>query len=396
MTAKATIWVSVFVSLPVLAAGIFLCMSRPKPVIVKTMPSDILPTEDPRDARSALSVSGWLPYWKKVDGIASLEGKMNLFSEINPFAFDVAPDGSLIDTMHISDAPWTMFREEAEKENVDVIPTILWTDASSMHRVFTDPALLMRHVDAIASMLERNGFSGVDIDYEGKDVADRDAFTGFLSALHVRLSGAGKTVSCTIEARTADAPPAGWGGTRAMAYANDFSALNDSCDTVRVMAYDEVFQVRGDHRSFESADTVPAAPNADIVWVESVMRYALRYIAPEKLMLGVPTYGWEFKLTELAKGYHYERVRSLDYPDAIAEAKVAGVTPMRTSGGELSFMYAAPDGNHLVTFDDAESVRKKITLAKNLHLKGVSLFKLDGGTDLELFSVIGKEVGRGN
>ena len=284
--------------------------------------------------------------------------------------------------------------ETVQGGHTAVLPTILFSDAAAMHRTFTDPVLLARHVEWVAAMLDRDGFPGVDIDYEGKDAADKDAFSSFLTALHERLASAKKTVSCTVEARTEDAPPLGWSGTRAMAYANDYAVLDRECDEVRIMAYDEVFQVRGEHQVFETSDAVIAAPNADIVWTESVMRYALRSIAPEKLMIGVPTYGWEFRVSKTGDGYRYERVRSIDYPEAMAEAEAAGVKPERTEGGELSFIYHVKDGEHVVTFEDAESVRQKIELAKRLGLRGVSLFKLDGGTDPELFSVIAKEVGR--
>lgn len=334
-------------------------------------------------------ITGWLPYWKKNEGAASLTGRIKLFNEINLFAFSVDAQGKLVDTAKSAETPWPELRATAAKENVAIIPTILWGDASAMHRTFADQQLLSRHIEAIAKMLEAQKFAGVDIDYEGKDIADRDNFTAFLEALHRKLSPLGKTVSCTVEARFEDAPPAGFLGTRAMSWANDFLALNNFCDNVRIMAYDEVFQV---HRAntFEDSNETPFAPNADIKWVENVMRYALGNIAPEKLILGIPTYGWEFKLTKLAQGYRYMRVKSVSYPEALQEAKTAGVTPVRDAGGELSFVYKAADGEHIVTFSDAEAVRQKIGLAQELGIRGVSLFKIDGLNDPQLFPMLEK------
>jgi spore germination protein YaaH len=335
-------------------------------------------------------VAGWLPYWRKEEGAASLNGKINLFSEINPFDFGVTPDGNIIDTPRIANSPWPKLRAEAKKANVNIIPTILWGDAEAMHRTFTNPKLLAHHVDAIDAMLQQDDFSGVDIDYEGKDVADRDNFSLFLKTLHEKINPSEKTISCTVEARTQDSPPVGWGGTRAMSYANDFSALNNFCDSVRLMAYDESFQVHGEHQIFEDKNETPLAPNADNQWVEEVMRYALHFFPPEKIVVGIPTYGWEFKLTKLAEGYRYTRVKSINYPDAINEAKKAGVEPKRNAGGEMNFIYQTSDGQHIVTFSDAESIRKKIEIAKKLNLKGISLFKIDGLSDPQLFSVLEK------
>jgi spore germination protein YaaH len=173
-----------------------------------------------------------------------------------------------------------------------------------------------------------------------------------------------------------------------MSYANDFSALNYYCDTVRVMAYDETIQTHGFLKRFDDPSETLAAPNADNQWAELVIQYALRFIPPEKLILGIPTYGWEFQFTKIAQGYHYKRVQSVSYPKAMEEAKNAGAVPERDGGGELSFTYTDASGSDIVTFSDAEAIREKIDLAKKYNLKGVSLFKLDGETDPNLFSVL--------
>jgi spore germination protein len=335
-------------------------------------------------------ISGWLPYWRKTEGVESLLGKIDLFNEIHPFAFGVNPNGSLKDTLKIESAPWVKLREEVKKANVSIVPTILWGDAQAMHSIFADNNLLDRHVEAVADFLRKNNFPGVDIDYEGKDVADRDLFSIFLQKLHSGLNLAGKSLNCTVEARTQDVPPSGWAGTRAMAFANDYSVLNQSCDSVTVMAYDESFQVNGIKTSFENISEKPSAPNADNQWVEQVINYALRFIVPEKLILGVPTYGWEFELTKLPAGYRYTRVQSVSYPKAMVEARSAGVTPTRNAGGELNFVYKASDGEHIVTFADAETVKQKMDLAKKLNLKGICLFKLDGLVDPQVYSMLGE------
>ena len=340
-------------------------------------------------------VSGWLPYWAKDGGASSLSGNLNLFSEVDIFAWSVNSDGSLKDTAQSQSSPWLKLEDSAKNQNVSVVPTILWGDAQAMHKVFSNDALMNNHIDAIANLLAQNNFLGVDIDYEGKDIADRDNFSAFLKALHAKLAPLGKSLNCTVEARTQDEPPAGFAGTRAMSWANDYSALNEDCDTVRVMAYDQVFQ-QYRAKSFASDSLTPYAPNADINWVTDVVNYALKYISPDKLVLGIPTYGWEFLINKTSDGYEYSQLKSISYPDAMAEARAAGVVPKRNVGGELDFTFRAPNSNgqHLVTFSDAEAVRQKIQLAQNLHLKGVSLFKIDGLNDPMLFSELKMALGK--
>ncbi|MFZ2187948.1 MAG: glycosyl hydrolase family 18 protein [Candidatus Moraniibacteriota bacterium] len=382
------------------AASTFFYLNRKKGnVVLLINPQSANTIEDAKEKEPAEAVfkeepffiSGWLPYWSKKAGADSLSQNLTLFSEINPFAYGVNPDGTLQDTAHINAEPWPSLRTAAQKENIAIIPTIIWADAKAMHETFSDQQKLKKHTENIATMLTQNNFPGVDIDYEGKDVADRELFTDFLEALHQKLAPLGKAVSCTIEARIQDNPPSDWAGTRAMSFANDYSTLNQFCDSVRIMTYDQVFQMGGGKKIFDDPNETPTAPNADIYWVEKVLRYTLQYIPPKKLVMGVPTYGWEFSITKTNSGYHYERVRSVTYPQAMEEKTRNNALLERTAGGEPFFVYTAPDGKHLVTFSDAKSIKQKIELAKNLSLKGVSLFKLDGQTDPALFSEIKAE-----
>ncbi|HEX8974581.1 MAG TPA: glycosyl hydrolase family 18 protein [Patescibacteria group bacterium] len=338
--------------------------------------------------QSHLYVTAWLPYWSKTEGAAALENNFSLFDEINPFALGVNPDGSLSDNLKLSQAPWPQLEENAVKNKIAIMPTILWGDAKAMHKVFSNQRLLDSHINAIVAFLRQHDFSGVDIDYEGKDVTDRDNFSNFLRVLHGKLKAENKTLSCTVEARTQDDVPTGWSGTRAMAWTNDFKTLNNECDSVRIMAYDQVFQQYGTKSVFENQEAQPYAPNADSRWVEDVVKYALKYISPTKLVLGIPTYGWEFQVEKTASGFRYTRFQSVSYPKAIQEAQNAGVEREHTKGGEMSFVYKAPDGQHIVTFSDSEAVKEKINLAKKYHLEGISLFKLDGQGDPSIFSVL--------
>jgi spore germination protein YaaH len=332
-------------------------------------------------------ISAWLPYWEKTNGANLFQKNANLFQEINPFAFGVNPDGTIKDTLKIENAPWPELENKAKESQIKIIPTILWADAELMHKIFLNQKLEDRHIEAIVEMLKKNNFSGVDIDYEGKNISDKDLFTNFLKNLSAKLKIENKNLSCTIEARTQDNIPLGMSGTRAMSFANDFNALNTFCDTVHLMAYDEVFQI---HRSntFENATTTPSAPNADNQWVEAIIEYALKFISPEKIVLGVPTYGWKFQYKKSSNGYRYMRIKSVNYLEAIETAHEENTTPIRNSGGELSFTYANSGKNYIITFSDAGSVQEKIKLAKKFKLKGINLFKLDGLFDSQIFTVL--------
>lgn len=334
-----------------------------------------------------LFVSGWIPYWAKSEGAASLDGNLQAFEEINPFAFEVDNSGNLIDKVGIEKSPWPELFKKAKEKKVRIVPTILWGDAKAMHEIFSNPAALEKHIKNIASMLQKNDFPGVDIDYEGKDVADRENFSAFLKEMHEALAPQNKTMSCTVEARTRDAVPDDFTGIRAMSFANDPEALDDYCDSVRIMAYDQAFQIYRE-KEFDMKGATPQIWNADNRWVEEVMDYFLKYIPSEKLSLGVATYGWEFGVKKTPDGYRYSKTRSVTYPQAIETAKENGKTPTRTAGGELSFTYGRAGNEHIVVFEDAASISDKVDIAKKLGLREISLFKIDGETDPEMFGAL--------
>jgi spore germination protein YaaH len=364
-----------------------LTLSTNNPLPVSRNQAPPTKTVSPKNTNNVFVVSGWVPYWAKMAGVPSVDNNLDHFSEIYPFAYGVASDGSLIDKMQINVAPWPELFSQVRRKNIKIIPTILWTDAAAMHQTFASSNLAEKNITAIANMLTENNFAGVDIDYEGKNIADRDNFSLFLKSLHEKLQPLGKTVECAAEARTENQPPAGFAGTRAMSWANDFSALDKYCDTVQLMAYDQILQTER-ATTFDLAGQEPNAPNAGADWVKNVIEYSLRYISPQKLMLGIPTYGWEFKIAKTDGGWRYTEFKSLDYSQALAEAEAAHVTPERTGGGELNFTFQAADGEHLVTFEDAQSISGKINLAKNFHLAGVSFFKLDGGLPAGFYQAI--------
>ncbi len=109
-------------------------------------------------------------------------------------------------------------------------------------------------------------------------------------------------------------------------------------------------------------------------------------------------------------GYRYDLLRSFDQEYALYVARIFGATPYRTGGGELTFTYvptstpavlgvpnsanavgpvvAAVEPFNILTWDDAASVAQKIALAKQLGIRGVSLFKLDGGEDPALWNLL--------
>jgi spore germination protein len=332
----------------------------------------------------AFSYGGWIPYWNRTLGTNDVVTRFNIkpFAEIDPFSYEVKQDGTLIDKIKLADAPWPDFLAQARKMKMKIVPSVALFDADQIHYLVSNTKRRQAHEDIIANMVIANNFDGVDIDYEQKDSADKGYFSTFIYGLYLRLHPKGKILSCTIEPRT---PLASlyeeWQEVpKTVDRSNDLAKLNKYCDEIKVMAYDQGFvdkklnKAKGSDRFY--------APVADPDWVKKVLQETLKEVSAKKLVLGIPTYGYEYEVILGGEKPIYKRVRSIGYQDAMALASSTNAILTRNSAGELSFTYnIIGNSARLVWFSDAQSAADKIKLAKNMGLRGVFFFKFDGELD---------------
>ncbi len=351
---------------------------------------------------ATLSYAVWIPYWRKEAGVAEVLANLKTVQEISPFSYEVRPDGTLIDKLKIGQDPWPDFFAVATSGKVKIIPTIAWIDGDAILRTLASTTARNRHIAEIADVVRANGFAGIDIDYENKKAETRPHFSKFLKELSAKLRKDKKILSCSIESRTPISSrfivvP------KDLKYANDFSIIGKYCDEVRILAYDQgtidlkLNKQKGGSKFY--------APVADIDWTKKVIQEALQSISAKKIMLGVPTFGYEYEITPRRNGgWNYKRIRSVSYHQAIEIATSASTTPARNSAGEMSFIYqiaatSTPlmatsstlltiNTTRLVWFPDAGSTQAKIKLAKQFKLRGVAIFKTDGESDPLMWGIL--------
>ncbi len=359
-------------------------------------------------AGSAFYYTGWLPFWKKESGASDAALHLAALREISPFSYEVNRNGTLRDTFQIGDGIWAQWFSIARSLHTKIIPTVAWFDGSRIHALLSNGSRRRVHEDVIAKMVRTNGFDGVDIDYEAKFAKTSPYFSLFIEGLALRLHPYKKILSCTIESRT---PLESLYETipDTIDRANDYAVLNTYCDEVRVMAYDQGTLDRRLDAAKGNGNFY--APVADPDWVEKVIGETLQGINKKKVLLGIPTYGYEYEVSWDSGATTYRRVKALNYFAALDLAEVVGATPARGNSGELNFTYttstffevypilrsyvsstmsqifSASTSNstttvtRFVSFTDAEAVRQKIELAKKYGLAGVAFFKFDGEAD---------------
>ena len=364
-------------------------------------------------------VSGWVPYWRSATGTQEFLGHIDTFTEINPFGYTVKENGSLNDAAVLLAEPWTTVQKEAKAKGVRYVPTVMWSNPDAIHDVLSDPKKRAAHIKQIVDEVDTFGYDGIDIDYEGKYAKTRPFFSLFLKELYKAMGS--KWVQCTIEARTpldsrylssADIP-------KDLEYANDFKAINKYCDRVRFMTYD---QQTVDVQLGKDADDNGAVygPVSDVRWVEKAIKEAMKTIPKRKIVIGIPTYGYEWDVHAYSDGYTYDLLWTFNPQWGFDLASEYNVTPVRNSGGELGFTYIPKNyayalprpespwpGNliasaaaalasaqntsiqfRMVTWSDAEAIQQKVDLARRLGIRGIAVFKVDGGEDQAMWNAL--------
>lgn len=113
----------------------------------------------------------------------------------------------------------------------------------------------------------------------------------------------------------------------------------------------------------------PPGPVAGIGWVEKVITFSLTKIPQEKLILGVPLYGYDWGDSGRAKSVVH---------DEAAEKSVSKQAPVEWDEQTASsfFRYSDESGAHTVWFENRRSLEAKIALAKKYDLAGIAIWRL--------------------
>jgi spore germination protein YaaH len=190
-------------------------------------------------------------------------------------------------------------KQLARSKGVQVFPTLLTTSSWVNHRLLTDQDTTARLVDQVVGYVQDEGYDGFDLDLENILPGDREPYTALVGRLATALHQQGKTLSLAVPAKAKESWT-GWAG------AYDYAALGQRADLITVMAYEY-------HGSWGGPG--PIAPYDD---VEATAAYATSQMLPEKVLLGVAFYGFDWNTTSGGARY-------LGYPEAAALSERYGV-----------------------------------------------------------------------
>lgn len=317
-----------------------------------------------------LKVRGSIPYWDQDRAFTSFQQNISQFSSVSLFWYYLSEEGDVV-TYRYANEDRTII-DFAHANNVDVIAVITnlpesqgstW-DSRRVELVIKDRESRAHHIREIVTKLKEFGFDGVSIDYEEVDADQESNFTQFIAELSDSLHTEGLYVGVALH------PKRGKPEDRRYAF-QDWKKLALYADELYLMAYGEHWDEGG------------PGPIASFPWVADIVRYAVNLrLPPDKLFLGIPLYGydWQDGSRNEATG-----LTDADIQKLLGEHAVS--TQWDQSSRSPFFRYDTAGQLHEVWYENAQSVKGKISLAETAGFAGVTFWRL-GGEDPNIWETL--------
>lgn len=225
-----------------------------------------------------------------------------------------------------------------------------------IHEMLQNEESRERLMEELLAEMQGRGFSGVDVDFEYILAEDRDLFTNFVAELRNRLNAEGYRVSVALAPKTsADQPGLLYEG-------KDYRGLGEAADEVLLMTYEWGYKYG------------PPMAVAPLNKVRQVVEYALTEIPAEKILLGVPNYGYDWILP-FVQGE--SRAVTIGHVEAVQIAIANDVAIQYDETAQSPFFRYERDGvTHEVWFEDVRSMERKYDLIREYGLRGMGVWQI--------------------
>ncbi|MBN1331798.1 hypothetical protein JW978_02840 [Candidatus Dojkabacteria bacterium] len=321
-----------------------------------------------------LTTSAWIPYWDYSRGLTTLKNNPGRFDSILPVIYELNTDGSLKMT---KGRAWEELQEYSENNGIEFIPSIAMFDHEIFTEVLQNEENFNRHIEAIIREVEQNNFDGIDLDYESTKKDDEAKYREFIQKLSEKLHSKDKKLVVTVLPKwLPDFIYPSLNETRAV---QDWEFLGEYADEVRIMAYD-----------YTSQQSEKPGPIAPAYWVETILKKARREIPPEKIILGLNSYGYNWAANQIdpevdfmnnpptgkvqADAYTYDEIQRI-------KEQFDGKEYLYEDWQEMVLEYKREGNERILIFATPETVQKRIELASWYGIKGVSFWRLGGDAE---------------
>lgn len=346
-----------------------------------------------KEEKKGYQVYGYAPYWtiNKLDNV-----DFNVLTTFAYFGVPIQTDGSLDRNdqgyeVFMSDKATQIF-QRAHDAGTKVNLTVTLMDNDEILAFLDNPQAQQTAINEIVSEVKNRGIDGVsiDIEYAGTpDAGYRAKFTEFVKntsdRMHAEIPNSQVTVA--VYALSAKQPQL-----------YDIGSIAESADSIFMMAYD--FSVKGSKSSQPTAPLYGHKEGKYYYDIATAVEDFLEVMPAEKLILGVPYYGYNYLVYEpqvkgATRPAHSWRGKPAVQTYALAQenvnADMSGINAYQEGWDEdaqvgwRAYKLAESDTWRMIFIEDERSLGIKYDFAKSRNLAGVGIWALgfdEGRTEL--------------
>lgn len=222
--------------------------------------------------------------------------------------------------------------------------------------LFNNSAVQNAVLNNIVTVMNQKGYRGLDIDFEYVAEEDTEAFIEFIQNAADIMHSNGFFVNV-------DLAPKASAGQRGLLYAaHNYPRIGAVADTVFLMTYEWGYTYG------------PPLAVAPINQVERIVRYAVSEIPTDKILLGIPNYGYIWTLP-FQKGITRAVTVGNQYAAAVA-ASVNATIGFDEESQSPFFYYNQNGTDRVAWFEDVRSIRAKFDLVQDYGLRGFGYWNI--------------------
>lgn len=280
----------------------------------------------------------------------SLNCVLPFLTFLSPFSYKLTPTAELVPP----DDGDLIFRAQRSAVMPIMVVTNIFDKGFStevLSGVLASEELQERLIGNILSELTGKNYYGVNMDIEYIAPDDRERYNAFLERLTERLHNEGFIVMSALAPKiSADQPGV-------LYEAHDYAEQGRIVDYVIIMTYEWGYTYG------------PPLAVSPINEVRRVLDYAVTEIPPEKILMGMPNYGYDWTLPFM-RG---TPAQSVSLTQAVDLALRYGVEIQFDEQAQTPYFYYTDNGTqHVVWFDDPRSIDAKLQLIDDYRLAGAS------------------------
>ena len=288
---------------------------------------------------------------------AVLEAWLPDLTFLNTFSYGITAEGGVVDLNDQS------LIDAANGAGVKPLMVLTPMDEMGMFNDVIASALLENSaarttlVYNILSTIQRKGLAGVDFDFEYIPEKNRGQYVDLVREARAILGPQGYTVTVALAPKTS-ADQAG-----VLYQGHDYAGMGAVADYVLLMTYEWGYTYG------------PPMAVSPINQVRRVLDYGVSEIPREKILMGMPNYGYDWTLPFVQGESRAEKISS---EEAFRRAAQYGATIEYDQVAQAPhYTYVDEQGReHVVWFEDERSIRAKLALVEEYDLAGVAYWNI--------------------